>query len=324
MRLSIVGAGAIGTVLAVRLALAGHTVSVLARGATLQAIRQQGLRLHDLQGDHCVHVQAAAEAAALGPQDVVFVSTKTTALADVLPALAPLLTPDTIVVPTINGVPWWYFQGIDNTAPRIAALDPDGVLARALPPSHLLGCVVYITAEALAPAVVRANNPHRLIIGEIGTHMEGRAERLAQILTGAGIATEATERIRDYVWAKVISNISSNPVSVLTGATLAALYTAPALQPMVRGILEESIALAGAYGAQLPFGPEGFIARGAQMGAVRTSMLQDVEAGRPLELAAIGDAVLELAARKGIAMPVTADVIAQVRARAAAVRTDEL
>lgn len=317
MRISIVGAGAIGTVLAVRLALAGHSVSVLARGATLQAIRMQGLRLHDLEGDHCVQPQAADDAGALGPQDVVFVSTKTTALADVLPALGPMLTPDTIVVPAINGVPWWYFEGADAGAPRLAALDPDGVLARALPPSHLLGCVVYITAEVLAPGVVRANNPHRLIVGEIGARRDGRAAQLAQLLTQAGIATEATDRIRDVVWAKVISNISSNPVSVLTGATLAQLYTEPALRPMVHGILEESIAVATAYGARLPFGPDGFMARGAQMGAVRTSMLQDVEAGRPLELPAIGDAVLELAARKGIAMPVTADVIAQVRARVA-------
>jgi len=317
MRITIVGAGAIGTTLAVRLALAGHDVAVIARGATLQAIRTRGLRLHDLQGTHVAQPRAAEDPAALGPQELVFICTKTTALADVLPALGPLLTPQTIVVPAINGVPWWYFEGTGKQVPPLSALDPHGALAAALPSGHLLGCVVYITAETLAAGVVRAGNPHRLIVGEIEHRSTTRAARVAQCLTAAGIATEATDRIRDHVWTKILANLSSNPLSVLTGATLEQIYGQPALQPVVKKILGEAMLTAAAYGARLPLDPDAFIARGAQMGAVRTSMLQDYEQGRPLELAAIGDAVLELAARKGIPMPTTADILALTRLRGA-------
>lgn len=317
MRISIVGAGAIGTTIAVRLAMAGHDVSVLARGATLQAIQERGLRLHDPEGTHTAHPAASDDPAVLGPQDIVFVSTKITALAEVLPRLGPLLGPDTIVVPAINGVPWWFFDGAAAQPERrsLATLDPDGVLARAVPAAQLVGCVVYITAETLAPGVVRANNPHRLIVGEIDHRASPRAQQLATLLSGAGIATEATASIRDVVWTKVLSNLSSNPLSVLTGATLEQIYGLPSMRPLVKKILGEAMLTAAAYGARLPFDPDTFIARGAGMGAVRTSMLQDYEAGRPLELAAIGDAVLELAARKGIPMDTTADIIALARLR---------
>lgn len=325
MRISIVGAGAIGTTIAVRLAMADHHVSVLARGATLQAIRERGLRLHDLEGTHTARPAASDDPAALGPQDIVFVCTKTTALAEVLPLLGPMLGPDTIVVPAINGFPWWFSDGSSGSSSGgagaqperrpLATLDPDGVLARAVPAAQLVGCVVYITAETLAPGVVRANNPHRLIVGEIDHRASPRAQQLAVVLSGAGIATEATASIRDVVWTKVLSNLSSNPLSVLTGATLEQIYGLPSMRPLVKKILGEAMLTAAAYGARLPFDPDTFIARGAGMGAVRTSMLQDYEAGRPLELAAIGDAVLELAARKGIPMETTADIIALARLR---------
>lgn len=315
MRIAIVGAGAVGTTIGVRLSMTGHDVSVLARGDTLRAIQERGLRLHDLQGTHTAHPAVSGEVADLGRQDAVFVCTKTTALAEVLPRLGPLLGPDTVVVPAINGVPWWYFDGSGTEAPPLASLDPDGSLARALPAARLLGCVVYITAESLAPAVVRANNPHRLILGEIDHAPSARARRLAAALSEAGIATEAVENIRDFVWTKILSNLSSNPLSVLTGATLEQIYGQPSLKPLVRKILDEAMLTAAAYGARLPFDPDTLIARGAGMGAVRTSMLQDYEAGRPLELAAIGDAVLELAARKGIPMSTTADIIALARLR---------
>jgi 2-dehydropantoate 2-reductase len=315
MRISIVGAGAIGTTIGVRLAMAGHDLSILARGATLRAIRERGLRLHDLEGSHTAQPRASEDPAALGRQDIVFVCTKTTALADVLPQLAPMLGPDTVVVPAINGVPWWFFDGAGAHRQPLAALDPDGVLARAVPAENLVGCVVYITAETLAPGEVRANNPHRLVVGEIGDRPGERARRLAALLSEAGIATEATECIRDVVWTKVLSNLSSNPLSVLTGATLEQIYGLPSMRPLVKKILGEAMLTAAAYGARLPFDPDTFMARGAGMGAVRTSMLQDYEAGRPLELAAIGDAVLELAARKGIPMETTADIIALARLR---------
>lgn len=244
MRVSIVGAGAIGTAIGVRLARAGHAVSILARGATLRAIHADGLRLHDLEGTHTAQPPASDDPLVLGPQDVVFVCTKTTALAEVLPRLGPMLGPDTIVVPAINGVPWWYVDGA-ATQP-LMALDPDGVPARAVPAAQLLGCVVYITAEALAPAVVRANNPHRLIVGEIDGGYSARAQRLVAMLGEAGIATEATDRIRDFVWTKILSNLSSNPLSVLTGATLEQIYGLPSMRPLVKKILGEAMLTAAA------------------------------------------------------------------------------
>jgi 2-dehydropantoate 2-reductase len=303
--------------MAVRLATAVHAVGVLARGTTLAAVRARGMRLHDLDGSHVAHPPATDDPGVLGPQDLIFLCTKTTALAEVLPALRPMLTPDTVVVPAINGVPWWYFHGTGAVAERVAAIDPDGTLGAALAPSHLLGCVVSITAEALAPGLVRSGNAHRLDLGELDHRSSSRLKRTCRLLTDAGIAAEATDRIRDHVWSKILANLSAKPLSVLTGATLEQIYGQPALLPVVRKILGEAMLTAAAYGVRLPFDPDAIIAKGASMGPVRTSMLQDFELGRPLELAAIGDAVLELAERKGITMTTTADIIALARARGA-------
>jgi 2-dehydropantoate 2-reductase len=318
-RVCIVGAGAIGCTLAVRLAMAGQHVSVLARGATLAAIRQQGLVLTDLEGTHTVQVQAGDDPAAFGVQDVIFVCTKADALAGVLPTLASLIGPDTIIVPAVNGVPWWYFNRHQGrfADQRINAVDPDGVLGRAVDVQHVIGCVVYITAQVEAPGVVRASNPHLMVLGEPSDEITARVRVLCSMLGKAGIEARATDRIRDTLWTKIIANLTSNPLSVITGATLQQIYACAELTPSVLGVMHEALLVAASYGARVALDPATFLKMGASMGDVRTSMLQDFDAGRPLELAAIGDAVIELGEMQGLAMPYTRGILNLARFRSA-------
>jgi 2-dehydropantoate 2-reductase len=316
-RVCVVGAGAIGCTLAVRLAMSGQHVSVLARGATLTAIQEQGLVLSDLEGTHRVQVQVSDDPAAFGIQDVVFVCTKADALAAVLPTLGCLIGPETLVVPAVNGVPWWYFSHHPGrfADQRIQAVDPQGTLASAVDVQHVIGCVVYITAQVEAPGVVRASNPHLMVFGEPKDEITARLRVLCSMMGKAGIEARATDRIRDTLWTKVIANLTSNPLSVVTGATLAQIYGSEALTPSVLNVLHEALLVAAAYGARVAFDPTTFLKMGASMGDVRTSMLQDFDAGRPLELAAIGDAVIELGELQGLAMPHTRSILNLARFR---------
>ncbi|MFP6847756.1 MAG: 2-dehydropantoate 2-reductase [Pseudomonas sp.] len=318
-RLCIVGAGAIGCTLAARLAVAGQSVSMLARGNTLAALCENGVHLTDLDGEHHARVNASDDCNTLGEQDLLFVCTKAPALANLLPSLAPLIGPQTVVVPVVNGVPWWYFHGVAGrfAERQVQAVDPDGVLSAALNVDQVLGCVVFITAETECPGVARSNNPHLMILGEPNEQMSERLEWVRALIAHSGIEARATERIRDQLWTKIIANLSSNPLSVVTGATLEELYGKTELKTVVAKILQETLLTAAAYGARINFDPQTFMELGAGMGPVRTSMLQDYEHGRPLELAAIGDAVIELAGYQGLAMPTTQDILTLARFRGA-------
>lgn len=322
-RLCIVGAGAIGCTLAARLASAGQPVSMLARGHTLAALNQNGVRLTDLEGEHHAQVNASDDCNVLGEQDLLFVCTKAPALLGLLPSLAPLIGPQTVVVPVVNGVPWWYFHGVEGrfAERQIQAVDPDGALSAALNLDQVLGCVVFITAETEAAGVARSNNPHLMVLGEPNEQMSERLEWARALIARSGIEVRATERIRDQLWTKIIANLSSNPLSVVTGATLEELYGKAELKKVVAKILQETLLTAAAYGARINFDPQTFMELGAGMGPVRTSMLQDYEQGRPLELAAIGDAVIELAGYQGLAMPTTQDILTLARFRGAQAHT---
>lgn len=317
-RICIVGAGAVGCTLAARLAASGQAVSMLARGETLDVIRAQGVTLNDRDGRHQVVVDAQSDCTLLGEQDLVFICTKAPALAQLLPTLAPLLASHTIVVPVVNGVPWWYFHGEPGrfSGQRVEAVDPGGALSGALALDHLLGCVVFITAEVDSPGVVRSGNPHLMILGEPDNQLSPRLEQVRALIASAGIEARATDRIRDSLWTKIIANLTSNPLSVVTGATLEQLYGQPALQSLVSKILNEVLLTAAAYGARVSIDPQTFMRLGTDMGPVRTSMLQDFDHGRPLELQAIGDAVVELAGLQGLSMPVTQDILNLARFRA--------
>ncbi|WP_061240772.1 ketopantoate reductase family protein [Ectopseudomonas composti] len=317
LRVCIAGAGAIGCTLAARLVTSGQPVSLLARGRTLTALRENGIQLTDLDGEHRVPVSASDDCRELGEQDLLFICTKAPALVGLLPELQPLIGPETVVVPLINGVPWWYFHGLEGrfAGRRVEAVDPGGALSASLDLCHVLGCVVFITAETSAPGVVRSNNPHLMIFGEPDGRMSERLERVRVLIAAAGIEARATERIRDQLWTKIIANLSSNPLSVVTGATLEQLYGQAELKTVAGKILQETLLTAAAYGARIAFDPQTFMELGAGMGAVRTSMLQDYEQGRPLEIAAIGDAVVELAGYQGLSMPITRDILALARFR---------
>ena len=317
LRVCVAGAGAIGCTLAARLGVGGQPVNVLARGKTLAALQQNGIRLSDLGGEHQVVVNASANAADFGVQDIVFVSTKAQSLASIAPSLAPLVGEQTVVVPMVNGVPWWYFhaEGGRFAGQPVNAVDPDGVLAKALPLEQVIGCVVFITAQSSLPAEVKSDNPYLLVFGEPSGQMTPRLERLRAMVEAAGIEARGVDRIRDTLWTKILANLTSNPLSVVTGATLEQLYSLPDLKRIVVKMLHEGLAVAAAYGSRVNFDPHTFVELAAGMGPVKTSMLQDYEKGLALELAAIGDAVLELAGRMGIDMPVTRDILGLARFR---------
>lgn len=312
MRIGIAGAGAIGCTLAVLLARVGAAVHVLARGASLARIRQDGLVLWRKGECMRASVAVADDAAELGVQDVLFLCAKSQDVAALLGAAQAMVDRNTTVIPLVNGVPWWFFQGMPGpwAGQPVQSVDPGGALLQAVPLHQLLGAVVFITAERRGPAEVVSDNPLLMVLGHPASGMPGtRLRQIAALLEAAGIQARGSDSIRDTLWTKLLANLTSNPLSVVSGATLAQIYGDPRLLPVVRQMLQEGLALAAAHGARIAFAPASFLAEGAAMGAVRTSMLQDYLAGRPLELAAIGDAVLELAALQGMDMPVTRRVI---------------
>ncbi|HWK61309.1 MAG TPA: 2-dehydropantoate 2-reductase [Eoetvoesiella sp.] len=317
LRIGVAGAGAIGCTLAATLAHAGETVHLLARGATLQAVQNRGIQLARAEDTIHAPVHAAADGRELGEQDVLFLCTKAHDLAQILPAIKPMVGPHTCIVPLINGVPWWYFQGVPGrlAGRAIESVDPEGALLRAIPSEQVIGAVVFIAAERSAPGAVVSRNPMLLILGELDHTETPRLQRIAAMLNAAGLPARISPRIRDPLWTKIIANLVSNPLSVLSGATLEALFSDPCLLPIVRKQLNEAMALSAAYGARMEFDPAAIIEQAAGMGPIRTSMLQDATLGHPLELAAIGDAVLELARLQEIPMPVTQDILALVHYR---------
>lgn len=312
LRIAIAGAGAIGCTLAATLGHAGQAVSLLARGATLDAVQRKGLQLHRANDTLSVQVRASADAAELGIHDAVLICTKAHDLPAIVPAIAPLIGPDTCIVPMVNGVPWWYFARLPGrlSGRAVQAVDAQGSLLKALPSEQVLGAVQFLTAERLAPGVVTSINPMLVVVGELDHTESVRAARLVNAFNQAGIESRLSPRIRDPLWTKIIANLTSNPLSVISGATLDVLYSNPRLLPIVRKVMNECLALAAAYGARIDFDPLSFVEQAVAMGPVRTSMLQDARAGHPLELAAIGDAVLELAQLQDMPMPVTRDILA--------------
>jgi len=335
-RICVAGVGAVGTTVATRLAAAGEHVSLLARGARLAQLRR-GLEL-DFAGETVTAHADVSDRPEFGIQDIVFVATKAPSLAALVPTLLPLIGAHTLVVPLVNGIPWWYFQGGDGrfAGARVSAVDPDGTLARSIDPACIVGCVVYLTASLAATGRVTVMGGQRLIVGAItsgpstsgetrggenrGGHSDGgvsaRIEALAALLRRAGLETTASARIRNDLWTKVALNLATNPLSVVTEATLLDLFTDPRLLPIVRAVLEEASRVARGYGAA-PMSLSEMQDTGRRAGAFETSMLQDYRAGRPLELDAIGSSVLELARKIGEHMPATQFIVDLCAHRAA-------
>jgi 2-dehydropantoate 2-reductase len=313
------GAGAIGGLLAARLQAAGTPVSVVARGPHLAAMQADGLRLETEGGTLTTHPCVVSDTAALGPQDYVFITLKAHSLAPALPQIAPLIGPGTTIVAGVNGLPWWYFHGLDGPFRdrRIDAVDPDGALWRGLPPSQTLGCILYPAAEIAAPGVIRHSFGDRFSLGEPDGARSPRAERLSRLLIAAGLKAPVRPRIRDELWVKLWGNMAFNPISALTTGTLDVITGEPGTRALARAMMLEGQAVAEALGVRFAIDVDKRLDGAAEVGRHRTSMLQDLEAGRPLEIEALLGAVVEVAGWVDRPAPLSRAVLALVRQRAA-------
>jgi 2-dehydropantoate 2-reductase len=318
MKLCIYGAGAIGGYMAAKLARAGADVSLVARGPHLEAIQDNGLTLIEEGETWRVPVRAAADPAALGPQDTVVITLKAHSVPAAVAPMQPLLGPDTTVVMGVNGVPWWYFYrlGGPHDGRRLHTVDPGDVQWDGIGPQRVLGCVVYPAAEVVEPGVIRHVEGNRFSLGEPSGEKSERAEALSRLLGAAGLRAPVRPRIRDEIWVKLWGNLSFNPISALTHATLDVLCTDPGTRAHARGMMLEAQAIAETLGVKFPIDVERRIDGGAAVGAHKTSMLQDLERGRPMEIDALVTAVREMGRLVGIPTPTIDTVLALIRLRA--------
>lgn len=308
MKTCIVGLGAIGGFVAHRLVEGGQPVSALARGATLAAVRRNGLVLRDAtdpERGRAVSIAASDSPAELGPQDLVVLTVKTTALPAIPASIAPLLGPDTVVLSAMNGVPWWFFHGLGERwhGTRLEATDADGSLSHAVPPERVVGCVVHMAASMPEPGVVRHAFGDRFIVGEPGGGSTPRLAAVADLLRAARLQVEVSPRIELDVWLKLWGNMTMNPVSALTGSTMDRILDDPLLRRFVSDAMVEARAIGEAFGLPIAMTPEERHVITRKLGAVRTSMLQDVDAGRPIELDALIGSVSEMGRRVGVDTP---------------------
>jgi 2-dehydropantoate 2-reductase len=305
MKFCVFGLGAIGGFMAARLALAGHPVSALARGATLAAVREHGLRWRSAAGEQTVRIAVSDSPASLAGADVVVLAVKTTALPVVARTIAPMLGPDTVVLSAMNGVPWWFFHGLGERwrDTRLTATDPDGALGRAIPAERVLGCVVHMAASCPQPGVVHQAFGERFILGEPGGAATPRLAAVAAAMSGAGLQVETDERIEQAVWLKLWGNMTMNPLTAVTGATMDRVLDDPLLMRFVTAAMTEAARIGECFGLPVAMTPAERNQITRKLGAVKTSMLQDVEAGRPIELDALVGAVAEMAVLAGVAAP---------------------
>ena len=318
MRICVVGAGAIGGLTGAWFARTGHEVSLIARGAHLDALRKNGLTLIEQEKREVFALRASDEPTDFGVQDAVFICLKTYSIAAMLPRLRTLVGPDTMVVPAINGLPWWYFyeEGGSLDARPIDCLDPHGRMLSALDPKHILGCVVHGAAEVREPGVVKHTAGRLFIIGEPDRTVSARAERLAAAMNGAGFEARLAPDIRVEIWTKLIGNLSYNPVAALALAHMNDINGNEALLGLIRALMEEAMRVAEAYGVRVPMTVDERIDVAKQLAGAKISMHQDVEKRRPLETDAIVGAVVELARKAGIATPMIDAVYALIAERA--------
>ena len=306
MKTCIIGAGAIGGFIGTRLAAAGQTsVSAVARGATLDALRTHGWRLR--QGDSLVQAPVAAasdRAADLGVQDLVIIAVKGPALSQVAQQLGPLLGPETVVLPAMNGVPWWFIEGQPELGDApLGSVDPGGVIRDAIPLRHVLGCVVHASTASPEPGLVQHRMGQGLIIGEPLGGQSVRAGRAAGLLTAAGFDVTHSANVRADIWYKLWGNLTMNPISAITGATIDRVLADPLTRQFCTDAMAEAALIGERIGCHIAQSPEDRHLITARLGAFKTSMLQDVEAGRPIELDAIVTVVCEIGRRIGLPTP---------------------
>jgi 2-dehydropantoate 2-reductase len=306
-KVCIYGAGAIGGWIGVKLAQAGCEVGVVARGATLEALRTHGLRLQEGEQTHVAQVRASAAPADLGVQDIVIVAVKAPAMADVAQAIGPLIGPDTIVLTAMNGVPWWFFYGFGGTlaGTRLKAVDPEGAIAAAIPGKHIIGCVVHASCALREPGFVQHHFGNKLIVGEPSGAESQRVKDLVALLEKAGFEAVLSEQIQKDAWYKLWGNMTVNPVSAFTGATTDLILNDDLVRGFISAVMLEAREIGGRVGIPIAQQPEDRHQVTRKLGAFKTSMLQDVEAGKPVEIDALVSVVREMGQMTGVATPFT-------------------
>jgi 2-dehydropantoate 2-reductase len=324
-RVCIVGAGAIGGWIGAGLAAAGCELSMVARGATLQALQQHGLRLQTSTPDAPqqlrtqIHpVTASADPAILGVQDLVVIAVKAPALLEVARHIAPLIGPDTVVLTAMNGVPWWFFQGFGGAlqGTRLKSVDASGEISQAIPANQVIGCVVHASCAQVAPGVVRHHFGNKLIIGKPSGHKTERVRQLGELLTQAGFETELSVQIQKDVWYKLWGNMTVNPVSALTGATTDLIMGDELVRNFISSVMLEAREIGARIGIPIDQQPEDRHAVTLKLGAFKTSMLQDVEAGKAVELDALVTVVKELGTLTNVPTPFTDALLGLARLQA--------
>ena len=318
MKACIYGAGAIGGWIGMRLAQADCDVSVVARGATLANLRAHGLRLQEGGVTLAAKVQASASPAELGVQDLVVVAVKAPAMAEVAKAIGPLLGPDTIVLTAMNGVPWWFFHGFGGryAGTRLKAVDPDGAIAEAVPAQHIVGCVVHASCALGEPGFVQHHFGNKLIIGEPSGVQSPRVRELAALLEKAGFETVLSEQIQKDAWYKLWGNMTVNPVSAMTGATTDLILNDELVRGFISAVMLEAREIGARIGIPIEQRPEDRHQITRKLGAFKTSMLQDVEAGKPVEIDALVTVVKEMGELTGVPTPFTDALLGLARLHA--------
>ncbi len=311
MKFAVLGAGAIGAYVGAALARGGADVTLIARGAHLAAMQSGGVRVVSPRGDFVAHPRATDELAAVAAADVVFVALKAYSLPGIAPRLGALLGPGATAIWAQNGIPWWYFQSLPDPAgdglgggTSLESVDPGGVIARSIRPEHNVGCIVYCSTEIIEPGVIRHIEGTRFTIGEPDGSVTGRCQLISDAFAAGGLkAPVATAGLRDQIWLKLVGNVAFNPITTLTRATLGELAAVPEMPDLLRAIFAECAAVADRLGIRFPVSLDRRLAAGLAVGDHKTSMLQDLEAGKRLELDCMTGAVAELAGRLGIDVP---------------------
>jgi 2-dehydropantoate 2-reductase len=315
MKYAIVGAGAIGAFAGAMLARAGEDVTLIARGAHLRAMQEHGVRVRGSLGEFEAHPAVTDDPAAVGPVDVVLLTLKAHSLTAMAPRLAPLVGPETSVVSAQNGIPWWYFyrHGGEWEGTHLETVDPGGVINQNIDPSRVIGCVVYPSTIIVEPGVVEHIEGTRLAIGEPDRSKSERCRLIADSFIKAGLRCPIRTDIRHDMWVKLMGNVAYNPISALTRATLIEIVQCPETRALAAAIMTEADAVAQKLGIEMGVSITQRLEGAEKVGHHKTSMLQDVEAGRPMEFEAIVGAVVELGSRMGVEMPCTRAVYGCVK-----------
>lgn len=318
MKICIYGAGAIGGYLGLQLARAGADVSLIARGAHLAAMRERGLTLLAGEEKHTVHPRCTDDAAELGVQDYVIVTLKAHSITGVIEQMQPLLGPHTRIVTAVNGIPYWYFykHGGAYENSTLESIDPGGRQWRELGAERAIGCIVYPATEIEAPGVIRHVYGNNFPLGEPSGEITGDVQRLADLFVAAGLKAPVLDRIRDEIWLKLWGNVCFNPISALTHATLDVICTDPATRALSRAIMMETQAIAETFGVKFRVDVERRIEGARKVGAHKTSMLQDLERGRPMEIDPLVTVVQEMGRLTKVPTPALDSVLAMVTQRA--------